>query len=257
MAAYVQDCIMLFGDSITQGAWEDGGFSQRLSYVYARKLDILNRGLSGYNTEWAIPVFEQCFAKQHEQEHVPKVRILTIWFGANDACIKPSPQHVPLGQFTSNIKYLIDLVHSSKSPHYSPDTRIILITPPPVNTYQRSADLQARSPPLALDRLFETTRQYAQAVIDVGREASVPVVDVWAALWNAAGQDERALSKFLSDGLHLNRDGYSIMYELLIDMIAKQMPELHYNNLQPVFAPWAEINWAAPGATLMKRKAEV
>ena len=27
--------------------------------VYARKLDVLNRGLSGYNTEWAIPVFEQ------------------------------------------------------------------------------------------------------------------------------------------------------------------------------------------------------
>lgn len=27
--------------------------------VYARRLDVLNRGLSGYNTDWAIPVFEQ------------------------------------------------------------------------------------------------------------------------------------------------------------------------------------------------------
>jgi len=27
--------------------------------VYARKLDVINRGLSGFNTEWAIPVFEQ------------------------------------------------------------------------------------------------------------------------------------------------------------------------------------------------------
>lgn len=27
--------------------------------VYARKYDILNRGFSGYNTEWAIPVAEQ------------------------------------------------------------------------------------------------------------------------------------------------------------------------------------------------------
>lgn len=119
------------------------------------------------------------------------------------------------------------------------------------------ADLQSRSTPLALDRLFETTKQYAQAVIDVGREATIPVVDVWAALWNASGQDEAALSKFLSDGLHLNRDGYSIMYELLIDTIATNMPELHYNNLQSVFVPWAEINWTAPGLTLMKRKAEV
>lgn len=27
--------------------------------VYSRKLDVINRGLSGYNTEWAIPVFDQ------------------------------------------------------------------------------------------------------------------------------------------------------------------------------------------------------
>lgn len=27
--------------------------------VYARKLDVLNRGLSGYNTDWALPVLEQ------------------------------------------------------------------------------------------------------------------------------------------------------------------------------------------------------
>ena len=33
MAASVQDVFMLFGDSITQGAWEPGldGFGQRLS----------------------------------------------------------------------------------------------------------------------------------------------------------------------------------------------------------------------------------
>lgn len=27
--------------------------------VYARKLDVLNRGFSGYTTEWAIPIFKQ------------------------------------------------------------------------------------------------------------------------------------------------------------------------------------------------------
>lgn len=59
MAANVLDTIVLFGDSITQGGWQPHGFAQRLAYVYARKLDVTNRGLSGYNTEWAIPVFEQ------------------------------------------------------------------------------------------------------------------------------------------------------------------------------------------------------
>lgn len=75
---------MLFGDSITQGGWEDGGFGARLARkhamppristilshfvdVYSRKFDVLNRGLSGYNSEWAIPVFEQVCTAIHTQ----------------------------------------------------------------------------------------------------------------------------------------------------------------------------------------------
>lgn len=27
--------------------------------VYARKFDVLNRGLSGYNTDWGLPVLKQ------------------------------------------------------------------------------------------------------------------------------------------------------------------------------------------------------
>ncbi|KAJ7090032.1 hypothetical protein C8R43DRAFT_1050416 [Mycena crocata] len=65
MAATVQDVIMLFGDSITQAAWDERGFGARLANVYSRKLDVLNRGLAGYNTEWAIPVLEQASTDRH------------------------------------------------------------------------------------------------------------------------------------------------------------------------------------------------
>jgi len=254
MAANVQDAIMLFGDSLTQGGWEPNAFAQRLAYVYARKLDVINRGLSGYNTEWAIPVFEQCFAKQHEQQHVPKVRILTIWFGANDAAIKPSAQHIPLPKFISNLTHLVRMVTSPTSPYYSPHTRIVLITPPPVNTYQREAELQAKEPPKLLDRTFETTRKYAEAVEGVGEKESIPVVDIWNALYDAAGRDERALCRFLWDGLHLNSAGYEILYDAIIRTICEKYPELHYDKLQPVFAPWAEINWDDPAQTLLARQ---
>jgi lysophospholipase L1-like esterase len=257
MAANVQDAIMLFGDSLTQGGWEPNmnGFGQRLAHVYARKLDVINRGLSGYNTEWGIPVFEQCFAKQHEQQHVPKVRILTIWFGANDAAIKPSAQHIPLPKFISNLTHLVRMVTSSTSPYHSPFTRIILITPPPVNTYQREAELQAKDPPKLLDRTFETTRKYAEAVVDVGKGERIPVVDIWNALYDAAGRDERALSRFLWDGLHLNAAGYEILYDAIIDTIREKYPELHYDKLQPVFNGWADINWDDPAQTLLARQA--
>jgi len=154
-----------------------------------------------------MPVFEQCFAKQHEQQHVPKVRMLTIWFGANDFVVKPFPQHVPLSKFISYLTRLIHMVTSPASSRYSPITKIILITPPPVNTYQLEADMRSREPSRPLDRTFEMTQIYAEAVVDVSRAEGIPVVDAWNAIFDAAGRDERALNPILHDGLHLNTAG--------------------------------------------------
>ena len=195
---------------------------------------MLNRGFSGYNTEWALPVFEQVrktrsvilrcdsfdatdslpvrqiFAKQHEQQHVPLVRLLTIWFGANDACIPGTPQHVPLPHFTENLLKMIQMVQSPSSPYYSPDTKIILISAPPVNTRQRGADLASRDPPKDLDRLFEKTQTYAEEVVRLGKKEGLPVVDAWTKLWEAAGKEESALKEYLYDGLHVNEAGYKV-----------------------------------------------
>ncbi|KAJ7046617.1 GDSL Lipase/Acylhydrolase [Mycena alexandri] len=253
----VLDVIMLFGDSITQGGWSDGGFGARLANAYSRKFDVLNRGLAGYNTDWALPVLEQCLPTQHDQQHVPKIKILVVWFGANDACLKPSPQQVPLPKFTDNLKRIVHLVHSAESPYYSPSTKIILVTPPPVNTHQRLADLASRDPPLALDRNFEVTKEYAEAVTAVAVASNVAVVDVWTAIWKAAGEREEALPKYLSDGLHLLPDGYTIVYEALMKTIGTEHPELHYENLQCVFTPWAEVDWANPGPSVQKREAVI
>ncbi|KAI0792891.1 SGNH hydrolase-type esterase domain-containing protein [Abortiporus biennis] len=255
MAANVQDVIMLVGDSLTQGGFVPFGFAQQLAHVYMRKLDVINRGLSGYNTTWAIPAFEQFFARQHEQRHVPQVQLLTIWFGANDACIPPSIQHVPLPQFASNLSLIIQKVKNPSSPHYSPLTRIILFTPPPVNTHQRSADLATRTPPRALDRQFDVTRQYAEAVKIVGEKEKVPVLDVWTDVWEAAGKVEEQLSEFLYDGLHLNEKGYLIVHQGLLKLINEKYPEIAPDNLRFVFAGHAELDHSNLEQSLQKRSA--
>jgi len=105
---------------------------------------------------------------------------------------------------------MVKMIKSPTSPYYSPTTRIILITPPPVNTFRRRADLESRRPPQALDRNFEITRAYAEGVREVALVENVALVDVWSALWEAAGKDERSLGKFLRDGLHLNLEGYRV-----------------------------------------------
>ncbi|KAJ3477739.1 hypothetical protein NLI96_g10253 [Meripilus lineatus] len=256
MAAYIQDVIMLVGDSITQRGFIPNGFAQKLSGVCLQS----ETGCSQPRTQ---PIFEkevltkricsQFFAKQHEQQHVPKVRLLTIWYGANDSCIPPSIQHVPLPTFITNVTTLVRKVTSPSSPHYSPVTRIILITPPPVNTHQRAADLATRDPPKLLDREFEVTRQYAEAVKDVGRKEQVPVVDMWTLLWDASGHVEENLSEFLEDGLHLNVKGYEIVYDNLIKTISEHYPELHYDNLGTAFPLHFEIDHSNLEASLQKR----
>jgi len=259
MSANALDAIVLLGDSITQGGWEPNGFAQKLAYVYARKLDVINRGLSGYNTEWTIPVFEQTFAKKEEQPHVPAVRLLTIWFGANDACLRQSPQHVPIDKFAANLSHMIQLLRDPKSPYYSPAprTHILLITPPPVDEAARAKDLGSRDPPLEVDRTFDNTKAYANAVQEIGEKEGVPVVDAWTLIWEAAKQDPKELPKFLPDGLHLNADAYGLVYEGILKAITEHWPEIHFDNLPPVFPAWDAINWDDPRPSLHSRRVQV
>ncbi|QRW00557.1 carbohydrate esterase family 12 protein [Ceratobasidium sp. AG-Ba] len=225
---------MLFGDSLTQGGWEPNGFAQRLAYVYGRRLDVINRGLSGYNTEWAIPVFEQCFAKSDLQAMLPKVKLLVIWFGANDSTLQHSPQHVPLPKFIENMNTLVDMPTSPTSPWYSPTTRVLLVTAPPINATQRNAEYASRNPPIGPDRTHENTKAYAQAVIDVGKKRGVPVVDLWTALWKAAGETEEGLPKVLPDGLHCNEASYKVLpYEKCIASVIQSFADIirpHYRG---------------------------
>ncbi|KAF8447490.1 SGNH hydrolase-type esterase domain-containing protein [Boletus edulis BED1] len=224
MAAYTQDAILLLGDSLAQGKFDRAGLADRLACVYVRKMDVINRGLGGYNTDWAIPVAEQVLAQQHEQHRVPRVQLLIIW---------------------TNFVHLVNMVRSPASAYYSPNTRVILITPPPVNTHQRT------------DRSFADTESYAEAVKEVGAQVSVPVADVWTEIWEAAGWDELACEQFLFDGLHLNAAGYEIVFNSIMKIIEERYPEIHYEKLQTVFPHWSEVNVNDPRPSLVKRRVPI
>jgi len=253
MAAPVQDCIFVLGDSLTEMGGEMGGYVQRLSDRYARKLDVLNRGFGGYNTDHAIPILEQCLAKRDQQAYAPKIRLMTIWFGANDACPLPSVQHVPLERYKTNLVDVINLIKSPESPYYSPDTRLILMTPPPVNEEQWEAITTSWDQPKPLDRFTEVTAKYAQVVRDVGKELKVPVTDVFTTLWETVGRDQKELRQYMLDGLHLNAAGYTIVFEELMKTINIEYPQLHPSRLQTVFISWDSIDPNNIRASLQKR----
>ncbi|BGO97481.1 isoamyl acetate-hydrolyzing esterase [Rhodotorula toruloides] len=236
----LMDQIIMFGDSITQGAWVPGGTGATISHAYQRKLDVINRGFSGYNTVWGLEVLKQWLPRKDER--LPKIRIFFVWFGANDACLPPSPQAVTLEEFKKNLNTIMDLLRSPSSPHYSPSTQIVLITPPPVDAEIRNAELASRDPPRVPDRDRKHTQAFAEAVKEVARDAKVPSVDVWTKITaTAEQQDGGKLDRYLSDGLHLTAEGYRLVTEELAEVIIRQLPHLHWDRLEQRFPHWADF----------------
>jgi len=235
MAANVYDSIMLFGDSITEGGWVAGGLAQRLAQVYGRRMDVVNRGLGGYNSECGLTVFKQIFATKEAQRNLPTVRLLTIWWGANDSVLPGEVQHVDISKYAENLYTTISMITSSTSPYYSPCTRIFLITPPPVNPNQRPEEPWTT-------RNNENTKAYAQQVLRVGEETGVDVVDAWELLWTKAHGKEDRLVPYLSDGLHLTATGYEVVFVELMAKIKAKYPELDPDRYDPIFPAWDQID---------------
>lgn len=238
MAVHCQDQIILFGDSLTQLSWDldQEGIGARLANLYVRKLDILNRGFSGYNTNWALPVWEQLIAKRGEVQHyTPRVQLITIWFGANDACLPGCTQHVPLSRFSENLTMMVRAIRAPESQWYSPETRLLLITPPPIHVPSMNVDMQPT-------RTFDVTKAYAEEVKKVGETENVPVVDAWSRIWEAAGNNKEVVKSFLTDGLHLGKSGYEVVFVALEEAIIQQYPEIYHENLQCNFPLWEYFN---------------
>lgn len=177
------DQFILFGDSITQMSSDPHmgfGLFAALQDAYSRRLDVINRGFGGYTSGHAIKVFPKFFPTPEKAT----VRFMTIFFGANDACLPGSPQHVPLDVYKENLTRIIQHPATvAQNPH------ILLLTPPPVNEYQLQGfdESKGNAHP---SRTAAFTKEYAEAVREVGASLGVPVVDVWKAFMSAVGWKE-------------------------------------------------------------------
>lgn len=237
--AYPQ--LVLFGDSITQGA--HSAVIPKLSELYLRRLDIVNRGLSGYNTLHALPILPLLFPPS--APHAPRIALLTVFFGANDAVLPGNAQHVSLHEYKSYLRQIA--THPGVQHH---GTKVILITPPPIDEW--------RFPDEYLGRNAQNTKLYADACAAVAKEVDVPFVNIWTAFMARAGwtpgvnEDEplpgsrqaprnEVLARLLSDGLHFTNEGYAVFYEELIKVIQAQLPDMAPDKLPMVVPDWKVV----------------
>ncbi|GMH37537.1 hypothetical protein BSKO_05410 [Bryopsis sp. KO-2023] len=235
---------VLFGDSLTQTSFSPGGWGNLLADHYARQVDVVSRGLSGYNTRWAKHILPVVFA----ETQAPPPDLVTVFFGANDAALADGPdarQHVPLDEYKSNLEAIVRHVEKMKSKH------AVLITPPPVDgaAWANHHGSTQGGNPEGPDRCSEETEKYASACISVGEKMGYPVLDLFSLLGGKADWE-----KHLCDGLHFNQKGHQFVFEMLLALLREKFEDLRSENMPLDFPLHSDIDHLNFASSLSIRK---
>ncbi|KAL3820364.1 hypothetical protein ACJIZ3_006269 [Penstemon smallii] len=178
--------IYLFGDSITEESFSDGGWGSSLANHFSRTGDVVLRGYSGYNTTWALKVKEKVFPPPSSDGGAGGDPLaVTVFFGANDACLPDRCsgfQHVPLEEYKHNLKAIVAFLKKQW-----PSTRIILITPPPIDEAGRLLHPYVENPSEQPERTNEAASKYSKECIAAAAECDVSSIDLWTKMQQFPG----------------------------------------------------------------------
>jgi len=204
--------ILIFGDSITYGAWDkEGGWVQRLRRFLDEKnltspdfyCVVYNLGISGDTSEDLLERFE-FETKQRLKEH--KETIVAFAIGINDSQFVHSEgnHRVPIKKFKNNLQELIKLAQKFS-------LKIIFVGLTPV-------DEEKTTPiPWNSDKFYknEYIEKYNQVIKKVCEENKIYFIEIFKK-FEATGYQE-----LLEDGLHPNSKGHKRIFEIVKDFLIK------------------------------------
>uniref|UniRef100_A0A023GJD4 Putative isoamyl acetate-hydrolyzing esterase n=1 Tax=Amblyomma triste TaxID=251400 RepID=A0A023GJD4_AMBTT len=229
--------IFLFGDSLTQRSFsEDGCWGSLLAEAFERRCDIVVRGFSGYNTRMCKYVLPRIFGPGD----TGNLAAFVMFLGAND-CAEPTDcgkQHVPLNEYISNTEEMLKYLKGCGVP----ESRVILLTPPPYcdEMWMACCTATGRSLPR---RSLESVGRYVEAVSKLGEENNIAVLNLFASF-----QQESNWQKLLLDGLHLSKSGSQKLANLLVPLLNRVIgpaPEMfpNWRNVDPVHPESDIVSW--------------
>ncbi|EFC43474.1 predicted protein [Naegleria gruberi] len=229
--------LYLVGDSLTEYSTKPEGLHSRLLNWMNIKVDIINRGYSGWNTDLMRLALEKHFDQSFNLSNSEDYNICVfICLGANDASSAELPlprQHVPLERFGENLKKIIEMLKSGLK---CKKLDVLLCTPPPVNTQQYAEFVKKSYNMDVLVRSRELVAPYAESVRNIVKESvsddkfKVHLVDLWTHDWES--------EECFTDGLHFNSKGYEIMFESLKQTIKSSVPNFNGDSM-----PFSHMYW--------------
>jgi lysophospholipase L1-like esterase len=204
--------ILIFGDSITYGAWDkEGGWVQRLrKFLDEKNLTdsdfyclVYNLGVSGNNSEDLLERFE-FETKQRLKEDEETIIIFAI--GINDSqFVHSKDKHgVPIDKFKDNIQKLISLAQKFSS-------KIIFVGLTPVDETKTApipwnADVSYKN---------EYIQKYNETIKTICEENKIYFIEIFEKL------KELNYQELLEDGLHPNSEGHKKIFEIVKDFLIK------------------------------------
>ncbi|KAL9657524.1 hypothetical protein ABK040_000952 [Willaertia magna] len=229
--------LFLIGDSITEfSLTTENGYHLELLKWYGSKVDIINRGFSGYTTRLILDLISNHFhklfflsslnsTKEEENKEEEQEILITICLGSNDA--STSNQHVPIDEYKLNLIKIINLLKNNfKEILKNLKLTFLLITPPPVNTKMYDSHCLKTFGTKGF-RENETFCKYAEKVREIVKEEekennNLYLVDLWKNEWT---------NECYSDGLHLSNVGYQLFFKSLQKTIIDHVPSFDPNKM--------------------------
>jgi lysophospholipase L1-like esterase len=225
---------------------------------------VLNKSACRYTSTRLKSDFERIIARATATDAAPTL-LFTIFIGANDACIMGDQEYVPWPTFSANIRYFIETILTQDA---LANTKIVVITPPPINGTEAKVnenltqeDVHAANEMLKEGQRYRTymsKKRYAEGLMEIageyGETGRVVGVNFWRGIVEKSGlggewEDmERSgmwpgssllgaksfEDGWFTDGLHLDRKGYGVLNDILMEAVVGKWPELAPEKLESV-----------------------
>lgn len=196
--------VIIFGASITWGAWDkEGGWAQRIKSFADNKAISSSRddytavyclGVSGDNTESLLKRFDmEVQARVDEEEKT----VILVEIGINDSQynLSENKHRIPVQQYKNNL-----LKFAAKAKKYKASLIFVGLTP-----------VDKRVDPIPWKKGFayrtEFVEKYEKIIKEICVEQNIPFVEVMSKF------TKRDYTSLLIDGLHPNTEGHKIIFE--------------------------------------------
>lgn len=211
--------ILVFGDSITLGAWDiEGGWVDRLKKFSNKRtlsvsefwntdfMEVYNLGISSISGENSSSLLER-FESEAKRRLGEYETIIIIAIGKNDSCFLEDKKSflTPPDMFEKNINELIRL-----SQKYS--SKIVFVGTAMVD--------ETKTSPIHWDKnMFyknENLKHYNEIIKSVCKENEIHFIDVSEAF------AKLNYKNLLADGLHPNSKGHELIFNIVKDFLLKE-----------------------------------